>query len=141
MKLADLECKVACGDLVTQFGNHIDYSQYEQVVALFATDGVVERGEELVLGHEEILATLRKRPKDRITRHIVSNIHIVPTSETTATGRSYVFLFRTTGDVREFPLPLPAPVACAEWHNEFRRTSEGWRISRHKIVIALGSAP
>jgi len=141
MTLEDLTCKIACGDLIVAFANAIDYSRYDEVAALFTGDGEVARGDEVSRGPEAILATLQRRPADRITRHMVSNIRISRTSPDTAEGLSYVHLYRTTGQAEDFPLPLPAPAACAEWRDRFVLTDEGWRIARREIVIILGTAP
>ncbi|GAA0957160.1 nuclear transport factor 2 family protein [Actinocorallia libanotica] len=61
------------------------------------------------------------------TRHLITTLEVTPTGEDAATARSY-WLLVAGGDT----------TACrmvGEYHDTLRRTPDGWRISRRKVVV------
>lgn len=139
MSVEEIACRLACSDLLNSYGTYVDYFEYDRIVDLFTEDGTVVLPDEEVRGRDAILALLHKRPADRFTRHIVSNVLIRPLSSDRAEGQSYILLYRAQGTPADgLPLRLPeGPAACAEWKAEFRRTGEGWRIARLSIHFIL----
>ncbi|RYG07034.1 MAG: hypothetical protein EON92_19095 [Burkholderiales bacterium] len=59
--------------LLIRFFHLLDAKRHEELVALFSQDAVWERPGASLSGHEEITASLRARPAQRVSHHVVSN--------------------------------------------------------------------
>lgn len=125
--------ELACAKLVNQFAVYSDLGRYEELAALFTEDGRYARPTEpanFVEGRSNLLASLKARPKDRLTRHLVTNVLIEVTSPTTARGFSYVTQYAGTTDKpaathgwRANPSQL-----VGEYADDYVLTPDGWKI-------------
>jgi hypothetical protein len=125
--------ELACARLVNQFAVYSDLGRYDELAALFTEDGRYARPTEptnFVEGRSNLLASLKARPKDRLTRHLVTNILIEVTSLTTAKGFSYVTQYAGTTDKpaathgwRANPSQL-----VGEYTDDYVLTPDGWKI-------------
>jgi diketogulonate reductase-like aldo/keto reductase len=96
-----LAIELTCTKLVNQFAVYSDLGRYDELAALFTEDGRYARPTEptnFVEGRADLLASLKARPKDKLTRHLVTNVLIEVTSATTAKGFSYVTQYSGTTD-------------------------------------------
>ena len=112
-----------CARLIALYANLTDEARGEEVVALYAEDGVMVRPtapNAPVAGREAILEAFKARPP-RITRHICSNVVIDVESDTTARGTSAMLLF--TGEA--------APLV-GSFHDRFVLTDDGWRFAERR---------
>ncbi len=112
-----------CARLIALYANLNDEARWEEVVALYAEDGVMVRPtapNAPVAGREAILEAFKARPP-RITRHICSNVVIDVESDTTARGTSAMLLF--TGEA--------APLV-GSFHDRFVLTDDGWRFAERR---------
>ena len=122
------EAEAACSELIVGFANHIDRSEYPQVVALFSPDAVLQRRGATMHGSGEIEAFLHKRQRDVVTRHLCTNMSIQVLGEDCAEGSAYVLFFSAQAKPgTDFPLPAVAP-AVVEYHAHFRCEEGRWRI-------------
>lgn len=125
--------EAACRRLSTAFAVYVDHGRAEDVVALFTPDGVFERAGLRLDGAAEIAAFLARRPATRITRHFCSNILIEPVDSTRARGIVYFTLFEGEG---ETPATMQLPLTVGEYHDDYVRTANGWRI-RHRRSVGI----
>jgi hypothetical protein len=112
-----------CARLIALYANLNDEARWEEVVALYAEDGVMVRPtapNAPVAGREAILEAFKARPP-RTTRHICSNVVIDVESDTTARGTSAMLLF--TGEA--------APLV-GSFHDRFVLTDDGWRFAERR---------
>src|SRR5690606_22764488 len=84
----------ACARLILESIAANDRQDYEAFAALFTSDGLLHRpnGEPLC-GQDEIVESYRSRPRNRITRHICTNILVQVDSPQSARGMTYVVLY------------------------------------------------
>ncbi|WP_411152559.1 nuclear transport factor 2 family protein [Streptomyces sp. A30] len=116
--------------LNTSFAHHLDRAEYEPLIAVFAPDGLFVRHGTPLRGHDEI----RKAMSERLpmtTRHLVTNTHFYDMTEDTAKAVLYTLV--QAGPPRRDGRPLvyqARQVTLMEFHNEYVRTTDGWRIAR-----------
>jgi SnoaL-like domain len=80
-----------------------------------------------------VLSFMRARPRNTVARHICSPLVMEEVGPDTARGASYLTFYE--GEPLDgSPARLRGPTAVAEYHDEFRRTPQGWRISRRQVV-------
>lgn len=124
----------ACERLALDFAWHVDHRNAEQVAALFAADAGFERKGEVLQGREAILAAQRKRPAGVVTRHVCANLAVEAIDAEHARGVMYFLLYKhdhaAAGTDAGKPAPLGPPETLGEYHDEYLRTAEGWRIAR-----------
>jgi hypothetical protein len=112
-----------CARLIALYANLNDEARWEEVVALYAEDGVMVRPtapNAPVAGREAILEAFKARPP-RTTRHICSNVVIDVESDTTARGTSAMLLFTDEA----------APLV-GSFHDRFVLTDDGWRFAERR---------
>jgi uncharacterized protein (TIGR02246 family) len=84
----------ACRELVLRAVECTDAHDAAGLAALFTPDGVLSRpGGQALVGRAAIEAAYAQRPRERITRHLVTNTRVVVESGSAATGRSLVLLW------------------------------------------------
>lgn len=132
------EIEHACTQLSMRFAKYADFRDYPALVALFVEDGVFERMGQRHVGSEAILALMATRPLDMKTRHICSNIVIDALGEDTATGVTYVQLYRHDGGGDNEVAPASAPRMVGDYHDSFVRTAHGWRFAERTFVLEFG---
>lgn len=112
-----------CARLIALYANLNDEARWDEVVALYAEDGVMFRPtapDAPVAGRERILTAFKSRPP-RTTRHVCSNVVIDVESETTASGTSAMLLFTGEG-----------PPLVGSFHDRFVLTCDGWRFAERR---------
>ncbi|RYY95862.1 MAG: nuclear transport factor 2 family protein, partial [Comamonadaceae bacterium] len=86
--------QLACRTLVEASVRHVDDGDAPAFAALFTDDGVLVRPNgALIEGREAIQETYAQRAADRLTRHLVTNVHVTPEADGSARARSYVLLW------------------------------------------------
>ncbi|MES2624844.1 MAG: nuclear transport factor 2 family protein [Pseudomonadota bacterium] len=136
MNLQDIQSiEWACSKLCNQFAVFNDAGRHDELADLFIEDGEYARPldpENFVVGKAGILAGFKARPKDKVFRHLITNIVIDVTAANTATGICYVTLFSgsTNNPAEKLGLKANPSVLVGEYHDEFVLTDPGWRFSR-----------
>jgi hypothetical protein len=125
---------IACEKLSVAFANHIDARRYDELIALFADDGVFERGGKPVKGHAAIRAEMDRRPLDMVTMHVCTNILIDVTGPDRATGVTYYLAIVHNKATGPGPHPLSGIETAGMFQDVFTRTPAGWRIAERKAV-------
>ena len=136
--MQETEIITACTALSIAYARHVDFGEYEKFVDLFTKDGRLELGFTLD-GKDAIRRSMKKRPVELRSRHVLTNIFVDVVSETEATGISYLTLYRHVGpeSLEDEPVALPGPAAVGHYADRFSLTSEGWRIAHRKLHFAF----
>lgn len=137
-----LQAEQACASLFNRFAVCNDAGELEDMVNVFTIDALFARPtdpDNYTEGRDSILAAFKARPKDRVTRHLITNIVVDVEDAGSATGKCYATLFTASPDneAEKFGLQANASQFIGEFDADFRHTEEGWKISRlsGKIVF------
>lgn len=131
-----------CTRLINRYALLTDEARWEDVVALYAKDGLMTRPtspDDPIVGHEALLAAFTAR-LPRISRHVCANIVVTVESETEASAESVILLF--TGSAAEdggLPIPDGAPLV-GTYRDRFRLTDEGWRFAERRGALSFRKA-
>jgi hypothetical protein len=132
-----MECQALC----TAYHYYSDRLRYDEMINLFAPDGVFVWPTETLRGHQELRAKYEsiRAHRDRLTlRHIVANF--VPLSVSHDSVEAAVMLVEflseevTDGTARYDPAQTPRVV---DFQDRFKRTEAGWRFASRSVKIAL----
>jgi len=131
----------ACLQLVTDYCHLTDHGEAAKVAAQFTDDGVWKSGERVMSGREKIQRGFQKRQENtaRVSRHVCTTARIEVLDADSARGCVYLTLYRHDGEPGRALSPLIGPAMVGEYHDEFRRTPEGWRFQRRELMIAFMS--
>ena len=121
-------------DVIHAYCLHFDRAEAEAVADLFADDAVVDYGPEFpaMTGRDVILPAVAQGLATRFaaTSHHVSNIMITFDGPDRASSIAYVYAWHRYRDgSRDGEL-------WAQYHHEFRRTDQGWKIARLVLKAA-----
>ena len=124
--------KDQCRELSLGFGRLQDERRYGDLPELMTADGTYTRlGEELSIA--DFIEWVGTMPVNK-ARHFVTDIDFTQISESTAKGISYYSLYLYHGD-EETPYPLDGPFVVGEYHEEFARVGEEWKIKSREARI------
>jgi len=121
--------------LFNAYAFHFDRNEPEAVADLFTEDATIDYGPEveLISGRSQIARRIASGLTNTFsgTSHHISNVAI-EFSDDVASGVAYVYAWHQFVDgSRDGHL-------WAQYHNEFRRADEGWKISR-LVLRAAGT--
>lgn len=130
----------ACARLVLESVAANDRQDYSAFAALFSSDGLLHRpnGEPLC-GHDEIVESYRTRPRNRLTRHICTNIVVRVESEHSARGMTYVVLYSADAlqSDKHFGAKCDSRTLIGELEDHFKLTMDGWRIAERRAKFVM----
>jgi ketosteroid isomerase-like protein len=131
----------ACTALSIAYARAVDFRDYDAFVLLFTEDATLDVGRPLH-GREAIRESLRRRPDELRSRHVITNVFIDVLSPDSARGISYLTLYRHHGEesVRRGPVPLQGPAAVGHYEDRFTRTNAGWLFSARRAHLAFRDA-
>ena len=129
----------ACTDLILDYAYYRDRPDADAFADLFAEDAELRvLGQEYV-GREAIGDRLRNAAGGPVFRHMMSTIRVFVQDDSHARGVSYVTVYSAAGGT--LPRPLTQPLGVGEYHDDFVRTDEGWKIQRREFVPVFLPAP
>jgi hypothetical protein len=124
-----------CMKLMVGYCIHADHDQADEFASVFSEDGVWVQGSgEEVRGRDALSAYIRGRPGRTLTRHVITNMLVAVVSGDMATGIAYAMAFRDRDYDGGGTAPMRAASGVLEYHDEFRRTDEGWKIQLRRSV-------
>lgn len=130
-----------CEKLSIRFANNVDRGLSEDVASLFSKDGSFSRAGQVLDGPDQLRAFLEKRPPERVTRHVCTNIEVNVVNASEAAGITYFLLFDGNRPAAsDDPLPLMSPATLGEYHDTFVLTPDGWRIRERRAVAVFRQA-
>lgn len=112
-----------CARLVALYANLNDAGRWDDVAALYASDGRMARPtapDDWIVGRDAILTAFLSRPA-RTTRHVCSNVVIDVVNAREATGESAMLLFTGEG----------AP-KVGSFHDRFVAVEGEWRFAERR---------
>ena len=129
-----LVIKDACQSISVQFGRLQDERRHDELAALMTADATYVRlGEELT--SKAFIEWIKTTPPHK-TRHFVTPTAFSIVEENLAKGVTYYTLYLYNGS-EEMPYPLEGPFVVGEYHEEFARTDDGWKIRRREARIVF----
>ncbi len=139
-RLKVLDIELACTRLVNEFAVFNDSNRFQELADLFTEDARYARPiapDAFIVGKADILASFEARPRDRVGRHLITNVIITVESETRASGFCYVTLYSgSTGHKAEkFGLQAQASQFVGEYRDSFVLTPAGWKFAERKGCI------
>lgn len=127
----------ACTRLQARYCLLADRGDADGFTALFTEDAAITVPEAPAFsGHAAIHASLKMLASLGVTmRHLMTNSVIDAESPERASGVCYLTVFNSAeapdaGGSR----PSAVPSTVGEYHDTFRRTADGWRISSRRLV-------
>jgi hypothetical protein len=124
--------KDACQSISLRFGRLQDERRYQDLPDLMTPDGTYTRlGEELPIA--DFIDWVNTMPPNK-TRHFVTATDMEIVDENSAKGLTYYTLYLYGGD-EEPPYPLAGPFVVGEYHEEFARIGDDWKIKRREARI------
>lgn len=134
--LEELLDKAAIADVIHAYCYHFDRAEADEVLSLFTVDAVVDYGPDVptMIGREDIGPMIARGLANLFaaTSHHISNVTISFDRPDAAHSVSYLYAWHRYRDGR------PNSELWGQYHHEFRRTSEGWKMSR-LVLCAAGS--
>jgi len=124
--------KDACQSISVQFGRLQDERRHDELAALMTADACyVRKGEELAV--DAFIEWIKTTPPNK-TRHFVTPTAFSIVEENLAKSVTYYALYFYRGG-EETPYPLDGPFVVGEYHEEFARTDDGWKIRRREASV------
>jgi hypothetical protein len=115
--------------IVYSFFRYLDDQQYDDLVALFAPDGVWHRAGKALRGPQEIKEAMAQRPVGFTTRHLITNVVVDPVDDNEVVASYYMTVFVHEGTGRpKGPVPLQLPLHVSIFEQKFTKTVHGWLI-------------
>lgn len=119
-----------CTNLVLDYAYYRDRPEPEAFANVFAEDAVLTVGADSWTGRAAIRERLNGAENGPKYRHLMSTIRIFPVDENHATGVSYVTVYNAPKGATT----VEGFAAIGEYHDEFVRTDEGWKIQSRRFV-------
>lgn len=143
-ELEQLQIEHACTKLINRFAILNDAMRYDELAELFTVDGSFARPtdpDNFVNGRDNILQAFKARPTDRITRHVITNIDVEVLDENSAHSVCYAVLYtgNTDNKAEKFGIQANPTQFIGEFHDEFTRTGDGWKIQRRSGNITFST--
>lgn len=118
--------------LITALWFDIDHNGGATATDFFVPDARLRFADAEFRGHAEIAAVYaaRRARGPRVSRHLVTNLHLRAVSATTVSATSAVLLFAEDGRA---PRPTTSPALVADVVDDFVLLDEQWRIASRWI--------
>jgi hypothetical protein len=118
--------------VITAVWYEIDHTDGEGVSAFFSSDATLTISRATARGTSEIdaLYAARHARGPRVSRHCVTNVHVLEVDTTSALAISTLLLYAEDGDA---PRHRMAPVLVADVEDTFVRDDGHWLIQRRHI--------
>jgi uncharacterized protein (TIGR02246 family) len=127
-------------DIITAIWYDIDHRDGSRVSRCFWPDGTLLFSERPVRGRDAIDAAYAARVArgPRLSRHVVSNVHLAELTEDTARVVSTFRLYAADGH----PVaPNTEPLTVNDCIDDFRRTKDGAWLIEHRAMVHLFVRP
>lgn len=127
---AEEEVYRACENLIVGYAYHRDNFNADDFANLFTADASLTVVGQTWTGQDEIRARIEGLKTGSTIRHEMSTIRIVPIDADHATGVSYATIYSAP----EGETSVSGFALMGEYHDDFVRTAEGWRIAKRVLV-------
>jgi hypothetical protein len=136
VQLSDLLAREAIRDLVARYNAYGDGGLFDRMLGLFAPGAVLEIGEQVHTGHDEIRAVFTSVPertsqgagggdgRPAHLRHCTATHQIDLVDDSTATGRCYFFVLTAVGLDH-----------WGRYLDDYRVVDGEWRFDRRRVLV------
>ena len=128
MDVWELAAREEIRELVARYAHLADSGRFEEMVALFAENGVLEiDGREPVRGRHALLEFLngvRESPRGRFIRHHVSSVRITVSAPGVAEGSSYFLVLTERG-----------PDHWGRYRDRYALQGDRWVFTRRRVRV------
>jgi hypothetical protein len=117
----------AISRLIIELAWRIDHGQADRVAELFVENGTMTLGGPTLSGHDALRKWGLERSKERLTRHVCTNIRIVGNGSGQAEATTLLTAYIHDGN---------GPAAAAgvmEYQDKFERVGGEWRIVSRRL--------
>ena len=130
----------ACEKLIAEYCHLVDFGNASAIADLFTAGGYWSGPGVEMIGQDQIRAgfSARQDVTRSQSRHLFTTV-LVRVEGDEATSLCYLLNFRhdsPTG-VAESPAPAGLPKYVGEYHDQFVRTSDGWRFESRRFELAF----
>ncbi len=130
---------LACERTVLRFTAAFDVSDLDGMLAEFAPDGVWQRQEGAVRGHDGLRALMAARSPGLLVRHVITNMRVALVRPGFAMCTSYVTVYRHD-HAGPKPVPLGQPALVGVYHDGLHKTERAWLLSGRSVSVDLKQA-
>lgn len=133
-----------CERAVIGFTVAFDLGDLDQMVQLFAADGIWHRRDGAISGVDQLRQFMQMRSPTLLVRHVLSNLTTTLLSDSHAVVDSYVTVYRhegTLGSAAPRPAPLQNASLVGRFRDEVRRTAHGWQLCSRAVTIDFLQQP
>ena len=123
------DIELDCARLINVYASLNDQGRWDDVVALFAPDGLMTRPtapEDAIIGHDALIAAFRSRPP-RTTQHFCANIVVTAETSNTASATSAILLF----------VDPAKPPLVGTYRDRFVRIDGIWLFSERRGALSF----
>lgn len=140
MNVDELSCKSECDELMARYFVSLDAGERDRLIDLFTDDAAMPRPGGGGQGKPAIRELVMSLPANFKPVHLAVNRIVTRTGPDTASGLAYVVTYNMFAKEGETPpLPIPqTPTGIGKINFEFRRTPEGWRITKFQPQGGFG---
>lgn len=125
---AALRDELAVRRILATYCHRCDDGDFARLVDLFALDGSVAFGDDVVTGRDSLTTWFAKRqPPERRGKHLTLNIVVDVDGDTATAVSDYVFLRLIDGVI--------TPAIAGRYRDSLRRDSARWVIERRDIEL------
>ena len=115
--------------IIYSFFRYLDDQRYDDLAALFASDGIWHRAGKALRGPDGVKEAMLHRPVGFTTRHLITNVIVNATDANAVTASYYMTVFVHEGTERaKEPVPLQLPLHVSVFEQKFIRSATGWLI-------------
>lgn len=134
--------EAACAKLPLRFALLLDAQRYAEVAELFTRNGSFARPTAptaAIEGQANILAAFQKRPADKLSRHLISNVVIDVLGPDRAVGSCYALLYTASVNdkAEQFGLQAQPLQYVGGFEDEYALEDGVWKFARRRGSIAL----
>lgn len=132
MALNDTLLRCELEAVLTAFWFEVDHNAGAQASRFFTPEAELRFEDASFSGTAAIESVYRTRAArgDRVSRHLVTNLHLLDVEERRVRAVSVLLLFAEDGTP---PRPSTSPTLVADVWDEFALTDDGWRIGSRWI--------
>lgn len=116
--------------VVVGFFIALDSFDTDRAVSLVTDDIEWVRESGTVRGHDQVRQALEARPRDRRTRHLVTNIDVSQADPTTARARCDVVVYRGIVDAGNGPIAVRGPELMLSSVDDLVLLGGSWKIRK-----------
>ncbi|WP_164935234.1 nuclear transport factor 2 family protein [Bradyrhizobium zhanjiangense] len=145
--LERLAIEYECTRALHEYTRLVDYVDPLKAARMITDDGslVLENRSQTLSGRKEMDAMYKQQSEGMLAgkmlwRHFLSTLIVDVKDSDHATSEATVLLFRSAWDTSKGPCPNIAP-EIFQWRDEYVRTPDGWRISKHVVTPFAFKSP